>query len=63
MCSGSWDCTINLWQTKASEAGGDLVSVKKRKTGGENEESQSEVLRSCVFFNSCVQQSANMISL
>ncbi|KAK1383537.1 Ribosome biogenesis protein WDR12-like [Heracleum sosnowskyi] len=42
LCSGSWDCRIKLWQTKASESGGDSVSIKKRKTGGENEESQSE---------------------
>lgn len=44
VCSGSWDCRINLWQTKGSDAGGDLVSIKKRKKDGEDEESQSEVL-------------------
>lgn len=42
LCSGSWDSRIKVWQTKASESGGDSISVKKRKTGGKDEESQSE---------------------
>lgn len=49
VCSGSWDCRINLWQTKGPDAGGDLVSIKKRKKDGEDEESQSEVLHSSVL--------------
>ncbi|PWA49168.1 transducin/WD40 repeat-like superfamily protein [Artemisia annua] len=40
VCSGSWDCRINLWQTESNE--GDVVSLKKRKKGSEEEESQSE---------------------
>lgn len=40
ICSGSWDCRINLWQTESNEA--DIVSIKKRKKGNKEEESQSE---------------------
>ncbi|KAK1433135.1 hypothetical protein QVD17_10041 [Tagetes erecta] len=40
VCSGSWDCRINLWQTESSE--GDIVSTKKRKKGSKEEETQSE---------------------
>lgn len=42
VCSGSWDCTINLWRTDEFDAEGDLVSVKKRKVNNEAEESQAE---------------------
>ncbi|KAF2299327.1 hypothetical protein GH714_031567 [Hevea brasiliensis] len=42
ICSGSWDCTINLWRTNESETEGDLVSVKKRKVKNKAEESQLE---------------------
>ncbi|XP_043711024.1 ribosome biogenesis protein WDR12 homolog isoform X2 [Telopea speciosissima] len=42
VCSGSWDCTINLWQTDESDAESDLVSIKKRKVGSKREELQSE---------------------
>lgn len=43
MCSGSWDCTLNLWNISASDTDGGSVSVKKRKKGGQDEEPQSEV--------------------
>ncbi|KAG9134818.1 hypothetical protein Leryth_001114 [Lithospermum erythrorhizon] len=42
VCSGSWDCRINLWQTNESDTEGSVVSVKKRKKEGANEECQSE---------------------
>ncbi|KAK9287803.1 hypothetical protein L1049_016244 [Liquidambar formosana] len=42
VCSGSWDCTINLWRTNEFDVEGDLVSVKKRKVGNEADESQLE---------------------
>ncbi|XP_071722846.1 ribosome biogenesis protein WDR12 homolog [Rutidosis leptorrhynchoides] len=31
VCSGSWDATINLWQTNDMDSEGDHVSIKKRK--------------------------------
>ncbi|PIM98613.1 Microtubule binding protein YTM1 (contains WD40 repeats) [Handroanthus impetiginosus] len=42
VCSGSWDCAINLWSTNVSETDSGLVSLKKRKKDGEDEEPQSE---------------------
>lgn len=43
VCSGSWDCQINLWQTNELDKGGDLVSIKKRKKGNGDEETQLQV--------------------
>ncbi|KAL2456633.1 Transducin/WD40 repeat-like superfamily protein [Abeliophyllum distichum] len=56
VCSGSWDCAINLWQANGSDAGGDIVSVKKRKKGGGDEEPQSEgaVVSTLVGHTQCV---------
>ncbi|XWS32959.1 hypothetical protein CRYUN_Cryun22dG0035700 [Craigia yunnanensis] len=42
LCSGSWDCTINLWRTNDSDTDGDVVSIKKRKVKNKAEESLSE---------------------
>lgn len=42
ICSGSWDCTINLWNTKELAAENNPVTVKKRKVNNQVEESQME---------------------
>ncbi|KAL1205891.1 putative ribosome biogenesis protein WDR12 [Cardamine amara subsp. amara] len=42
VCSSSWDCTINLWDTNESTSEGESVTVKKRKGNNKAEESQSE---------------------
>ncbi|EOA20689.1 hypothetical protein CARUB_v10001003mg [Capsella rubella] len=42
VCSSSWDCTINLWNTNQSTSEGESVSVKKRKGNNQADESQSE---------------------
>ncbi|XP_057447710.1 ribosome biogenesis protein WDR12 homolog isoform X2 [Lotus japonicus] len=41
VCSGSWDCTINVWKTSDINAEDDLVS-KKRKVEGQVKDSQLE---------------------
>ncbi|KAF2313664.1 hypothetical protein GH714_012639 [Hevea brasiliensis] len=41
ICSGSWDCTINLWKMDEYTEG-DLVSIKKRKVKNKAKESQLE---------------------
>ncbi|XP_065855380.1 ribosome biogenesis protein WDR12 homolog [Euphorbia lathyris] len=42
ICSGSLDCTINLWRTNELDTEGDLVSVKKRKVKNAVQESLLE---------------------
>ncbi|KAM7515532.1 hypothetical protein LguiA_005115 [Lonicera macranthoides] len=42
VCSGSWDSRINIWHTKGSDTGANLVSVKKRRKDSEDVDSQSE---------------------
>ncbi|KAK6152621.1 hypothetical protein DH2020_012260 [Rehmannia glutinosa] len=56
VCSGSWDCSVNLWNINASDSDGGLVSVKKRRKGGEDEEPQSEgeALTTLVGHTQCV---------
>ncbi|EEF36315.1 WD-repeat protein, putative [Ricinus communis] len=56
ICSGSWDCTINLWRTNELNTEGELVSIKKRKVKNETEESQleGEALSTLVGHTQCV---------
>lgn len=56
VCSSSWDCTINLWNTNESTSEGESVSVKKRKGNNQAEESQSEgeAVTSLVGHTQCV---------
>uniref|UniRef100_A0A2P2KPY4 Uncharacterized protein MANES_02G054600 n=1 Tax=Rhizophora mucronata TaxID=61149 RepID=A0A2P2KPY4_RHIMU len=56
ICSGSWDCTINLWQIDDSSAEGNLVSTKKRKVKNEVDESlfEGEALSTLVGHKQCV---------
>ncbi|CAL9230395.1 unnamed protein product [Arabidopsis halleri] len=56
VCSSSWDCTINLWNTNESNSEGESVSVKKRKGNNQAEESQSEgeAVTSLVGHTQCV---------
>ncbi|XP_010453693.1 PREDICTED: ribosome biogenesis protein WDR12 homolog [Camelina sativa] len=42
VCSSSWDCTINLWNTNQSTSEGESVPLKKRKGNNQADESQSE---------------------
>ncbi|KAJ4966591.1 hypothetical protein NE237_018440 [Protea cynaroides] len=56
VCSGSWDCTINIWQTNQYDAEGDMVSIKKRKGGNKGEELQleEEAISTLVGHTQCV---------
>ncbi|XP_044467308.1 ribosome biogenesis protein WDR12 homolog [Mangifera indica] len=56
VCSGSWDCTINLWWTNQSNAEGDQVSIKKRKVNNQTDESQleAEAVSTLVGHTQCV---------
>ncbi|KAK4487750.1 hypothetical protein RD792_005577 [Penstemon davidsonii] len=56
VCSGSWDCTISLYNINASDSEGDIVSVKKRRKDGEDREIQSEgeALSTLVGHTQCV---------
>ncbi|KAL5739201.1 hypothetical protein ACOSP7_028122 [Xanthoceras sorbifolium] len=56
ICSGSWDCTLNLWRTNESGGEGDQVSTKKRKVNNQANESQleGEAVSTLVGHTQCV---------
>ncbi|KAJ7974318.1 Ribosome biogenesis protein WDR12-like [Quillaja saponaria] len=55
VCSGSWDCTINLWQTNSSDTEGGLVSTKKRKVNDQvDEQLEGEAVSTLVGHTQCV---------
>ncbi|CAA2957696.1 ribosome biogenesis WDR12 homolog [Olea europaea subsp. europaea] len=55
LCSGSWDCAINLWRANGSDAGGDIVSVKRKKSRGDEEpQSEEEAVSTLVGHTQCV---------
>ncbi|XP_048328775.2 ribosome biogenesis protein WDR12 homolog [Ziziphus jujuba] len=56
VCSGGWDCTINLWQTNEINTEGDLLSVKKRKVNEQAVDSQleGEAVSTLVGHTQCV---------
>ncbi|CAN8236305.1 unnamed protein product [Cochlearia groenlandica] len=58
VCSSSWDCTINLWDTSESTSEGESKSVKKRKGNNQAEESQSEgeAVTTLVGHTQCVSE-------
>lgn len=60
VCSGSWDCTINIWRTSDSASGGDSVSIKRRKGNDQTEESQleGEAVTTLVGHTQCVSSVA-----
>ncbi|KAJ8771577.1 hypothetical protein K2173_026754 [Erythroxylum novogranatense] len=55
ICSGSWDCTVNLWRVDCSDDEGDSVSTKRRKVKNEAESQlEGEALSTLVGHTQCV---------
>ncbi|XP_078430207.1 transducin/WD40 repeat-like superfamily protein [Wolffia australiana] len=48
LCSGSWDCSIKLWSAKEGDLEEDKVSLKKRKSGSDQLQGESQLEGSAV---------------
>ncbi|KAI4320388.1 hypothetical protein MLD38_033875 [Melastoma candidum] len=56
ICSGSWDCTINLWNTNELSTIDDVVAIKKRKGNNQVEESlmEEEAVSALIGHTQCI---------
>ncbi|KAF6149333.1 hypothetical protein GIB67_016871 [Kingdonia uniflora] len=54
VCSGSWDCTINLWGTNESDAEDESIKKRKLNNNAEKSQTEGEVISELVGHKECV---------